>query len=107
MSDLDVIIEKMAELAETNEKTAAQCREMLVELVGLRARLGASAQQQYIRPDGKLSEAGVRFCDDSFAKALGPSEIANQLGISVPAVVKRRQRWVAGQKTNAGAGSQS
>lgn len=91
--NLDSLIAEAEALAESYESLAKRSRNLVGDLLALKAGLGTLDEVKYVRPDGRLSEAGVRFCDEAFALGMGPSEVARKLGVTVPAIVMRRQRW--------------
>ncbi len=107
MPELDRMIAEAEDIAECHEELARRSRNLLVDLMGLKAGLGRSADVEYVREDGRLTEAGVRFCKEAFELGLGPKEIARKLGVTVPAIVMRRQRWVRAKRTARAAGKAS
>lgn len=107
VTELDRMIAEAEKIAESQENLAKRSRDLLVNLMGFRAGLGGSGDVQYVREDGRLTEAGVRFCKESFELGLGPSEIARKLGVTVPAIVTRRQRWMRAKRLARSAGKAS
>lgn len=90
----------MSELSKIADEIEALEEEFSSRLEALRARvlaydasLGKQAKVRYVGQDGRLTEAGVRYCEKAFEEGRGPSEIAAAIGVTVPAIVMRRQRW--------------
>jgi hypothetical protein len=107
VTDLNAMIAEAEALADDHEELAKRSRELFVNLTAIKAGLGRSADVQFVREDGRLTEAGVRFCNESFELGLGPSEIARKLGVTVSAIVMRRQRWLRARRVRRSIGNAS
>jgi hypothetical protein len=91
---MSVIAEVIDEIEELETYMAARLEAIRAKLRSYDASLGKSRKVVYVGPDGRLTEAGVRYCETAFAEGRGPSEIASALGVTVPAIVQRRKRWM-------------
>lgn len=95
---MSVLAQVADELEELQTYVDARLSEIRARLVAYDASLGKQGKVAYVGPDGRLTDAGVRYCETAFAEGRGPSEIATALGVTVPAIVQRRQRWLLRKK---------
>jgi hypothetical protein len=106
MSTLDSLITEADALealaGQFAEQFASRAEALRAQIRAYKASLGKAADVQYVKSDGRLTEAGVRYCNEAFKQGRGPSEIARALGVTVPAIVMRRQRWQAARKRRKG-----
>lgn len=91
---MSVLDELADDLDELQGYVDARLGVIRARLVAYQASLGKQGNVAYVGSDGRLTDAGVRYCEAAFAEGRGPSEIANALGVTVPAIVQRRQRWL-------------
>jgi hypothetical protein len=96
VEDLEAHVE--AQLEELRAYVSARTSEIASRVRAYEASLGGDAKVKYVGYNNRLTAAGVRYCERAFADGRGPSEIARALGVTVPAIVVRRQRWTAAQK---------
>lgn len=106
VSTLDSLIaeaEALDELVdEFAEEFGRRAEALRAQIRAYKASLGKAGNVQYVKSDGRLTEAGVRYCNEAFKQGRGPTEIARALGVTVPAIVMRRKRWEAGRKRRKG-----
>jgi hypothetical protein len=98
---MSVLAEVADEIEDLQRYVDARLNAIRARLVAYEASLGKHGKVALIGPDGRLTDAGVRYCESAFAEGRGPSEIAAALGVTVPAIVQRRQRWLLRQKVGA------
>ena len=91
---MSVLSQIADEVEQLDNYVAERLAEMRAKLLAYDASLGKQGKVTYVGPDGRLTEAGVRYCEKAFAEGRGPTEIATTLGVTVPAIVMRRQRWL-------------
>lgn len=92
-----VLTEVAEEIEELEAYMAHRLGELRAKLRAYEASLGDQGEVEWVGPGGRLTEAGVRYCEKAFADGRGPTEIAGALGVTVPAIVVRRQRWAEEQ----------
>jgi hypothetical protein len=106
MSTLDALIAEADALEalaqEFVDEFGRRADALRAQIRSYKASLGKAANVQYVRSDGRLSEAGVRYCNEAFKQGRGPSEIARALGVTVPAIVMRRKQWQAARSRRKG-----
>lgn len=102
MPDLQEMIAELQSIRDETEKLASRADHLTGELMTYAAGLGPRAEVALVRPDGRLSEAGVRYCNEAFEQGHGPSQVAKKLGVTVPAIVMRRQRWFEAKRNRRG-----
>ena len=98
MATLDELVQDVEALEALAFEFEEGLDALKARLRAYKASLGRLAKDSYIRPDGRLSEAGVRYCNKAFEQGRGPTEIANALGVTVPAIVMRRKNWRAAKR---------
>lgn len=96
MAAMEELIAEIDELDQLANELARRSDRLKAKLRAFKAALGRNGQPVYVE-NGRLTEAGVRYCESAFSQGRGPSDIARTLGVTVPAIVTRRQRWVRRQ----------
>lgn len=101
MSALDDVLAEIDELDSLANTLARRSASLKAKVRAYKASLGRGGAPDYVGEDGRLTEAGVRYCEAAFKDGRGPSEIARALGVTVPAIVMRRKRWIEEQEEKA------
>jgi hypothetical protein len=87
LADIDDLDRLAEAFAERNDALRAKLR-------AYRASLGKQGEPVFVGGDGRLTEAGIRYAETAFADGRGPTEIARALGVTVPAMVTRKKKWM-------------
>lgn len=95
---MTVLAEVAEEIEELEAYMATRLAQLRARLRAYDASLGDQGDVEWVGSGGRLTEAGIRYCEEAFAEGRGPTEIAGALGVTVPAIVVRRQRWAEEQE---------
>jgi hypothetical protein len=98
MTILSDLIAEAEELEQLGADLQSRGAALAAKLRAYRAGQGTAANPVYVGDNGRLTEAGIRYAEAAFAQGRGPSEIADVLGVTVPAIVLRRQNWQRARK---------
>lgn len=98
MSILAEMIAEAEALRSLGVELEARGAALAAKLRAYKAGQGSLGNSQYVGDNGRLTEAGIRYAEAAFAQGRGPTEIADALGVTVPAIVLRRQNWQRRQR---------